>query len=196
MASSSLEWNKIAGAVLVAVLAVKVIDIAGSGIYHPKKLEKSVLEIEGVQEQPQAGTPSAPAEPENILPLLANADPAAGKKSFTKCLVCHTDEKGGPNKIGPNLWDVVGAKKQHRDDYQYSGALAKVGGTWTYQEISEFITAPSKFAPGTKMTFAGDKQAKDRANIIAYLRTQSDNPKPLPSASEGQAPADQQQKQQ
>jgi cytochrome c len=192
MASSSLEWNKIAGAVLVAVLAIKVIDIAGSGIYHPKKLEKNVIEIEGVQEQPQSGTPSAPAQPENILPLLANADVAAGKKSFSKCLVCHTDEKGGPNKIGPNLWDVVGAKKQHRDDYQYSGALAKKGGTWTFQEISEFITKPSKFAPGTKMTFAGDSSAKDRANIIAYLRTQSDNPKPLPSASDAQ-PAQQQQ---
>jgi cytochrome c len=188
MSSSSLEWNKIAGAVLVAVLAVKVIDIAGSGIYHPKTLEKNVIEIEGVEAAAPSATPSAPAQPENILPLLASADPAAGKKSFQKCLVCHTDEKGGPNKIGPNLWNVVGAKKQHRDDYQYSGALAKKGGTWTYQEISEFITAPSKFAPGTKMTYAGDKQAKDRANIIAYLRTQSDNPPPLPSASEAQSP--------
>ena len=189
MSSSSLEWNKIAGAVLVAILAVKVIGIAGEKIYHPKMLEKNVIEIEGVEAPAQSATPSAPAAPEQIAPLLASADVAAGKKSFAKCLVCHTDEKGGPNKIGPNLWDVVGAKKQHRDDYQYSGALAKKGGTWTYQEISEFITAPSKFAPGTKMTYAGDKQAKDRANIIAYLRTQSDSPKPLPSPSESPAPA-------
>lgn len=184
MSSSSLEWNKIAGAVLVAILAVKVIGIAGEKIYHPKMLEKNVIEIEGVEASAQSTAPSAPAAPEDIAPLLASADPAAGKKSFSKCLVCHTDEKGGPNKIGPNLWDVVGAKKQHRDDYQYSGALAKIGGTWTYQEISEFITAPSKFAPGTKMTFAGDKQAKDRANIIAYLRTQSDSPKPLPQPAQ------------
>lgn len=179
MSSSSLEWNKIAGAVLVAVLAVKVIGIAGEKIYHPKMLEKNVVEIEGVEAAPTQ-TAAAPAAPEPIAPLLASADPEAGKKSFSKCLTCHTAEKGAGNKIGPNLWDVVGAQKQHVQGYAYSGALAKKGGTWTYEEISEFITAPAKFAPGTKMTYAGDKQAKDRANIIAYLRTLSDSPKPLP----------------
>ena len=179
--SSSLEWNKIAGAVLVALLTVKVIDIVGEKVYHPKKLEKNVLEIAGVQSTAPQQQAAKPAEPEPVTPLLASADVAAGKKSFSKCLVCHTDEKGGPNKIGPNLWGVVGAKKQHRDDYQYSGALAKVGGTWTYEDINKFITKPSAFAPGTKMTFAGDPSVKDRANIIAYLRTQSDSPAPLPS---------------
>jgi cytochrome c len=178
--SSSLEWNKIAGAVLVAVLAIKIVGIAGEKIYHPKMLEKNVLEIEGVEAPAATETASAPAAPEPITPLLASADPEAGKKSFAKCLVCHTAEKGAGNKIGPNLWDVVGAKKQHVDGYAYSGALAKVGGDWSYEDISAFITTPSKFAPGTKMTFAGDKQAKDRANIIAYLRTLSDSPKPLP----------------
>jgi cytochrome c len=179
MASSSLELNKIAGAVLVALLTVKVIGIVGEKVYHPQKLEKSVIEIEGVQASAET-TAAAPAKPEPVTPLLASADVDAGKKSFSKCLVCHTDEKGGPNKIGPNLWGVVGAKKQHADGYAYSGVLAKIGGTWTYEEISQFITKPSAFAPGTKMTFAGDNSVKDRANIIAYLRTQSDSPIPLP----------------
>jgi cytochrome c len=181
MASSSLEWNKIAGAVLVGILVVKVIDITGSKIYHPRHLEKNVVEIEGV-EAPAASEqkPSQQAEPEPIAPLLASADPDAGKKSFSKCAVCHTAEKGGANKVGPNLYGVVGNKKQHLDGYQYSGALAKVGGTWTYEDLNKFIAAPPKYAPGTKMTFAGDRDAKDRANIIAYLRTQSDNPPPLP----------------
>jgi cytochrome c len=184
MASSSLEWNKIAGAVLVALLAVKVIGIVGEKVYHPKMLEKNVLEIEGVQTATQPQQAKAPAAPEPVTPLLASADVAAGKKSFAKCLVCHTDEKGGPNKIGPNLWGVVGAKKQHRDDYKYSGAFAKIGGNWGYEDINKLITKPSAFAPGTKMTFAGDPSVKDRANIIAYLRTQSDSPPPLPSPSQ------------
>lgn len=178
--SSSLEWNKIAGAVIVALLSIKVIGIVGEKVYHPRMLEKNVLEIEGVEAAAPSATPAAPAKPEPVSALLASADVDAGKKSFAKCLVCHTDDKGGPNKIGPNLWNVVGAKKQHVDGYAYSGALAKVGGTWTYEDISTFITKPAAFAPGTKMTFAGDNSVKDRANIIAYLRTQSDSPVPLP----------------
>jgi cytochrome c len=178
--SSSLEWNKIAGSVLVALLAVKIIGIAGEKIYHPKMLDKNVLEIEGVEAPAQTQTAAAPAAPEPVTPLLASADVEAGKKSFAKCLTCHTAEKGAGNKIGPNLWDVVGAPKQHVPGYAYSGALAKIGGNWTDEDINAFITAPAKFAPGTKMTYAGDKQVKDRANIIAYLHTLSDSPKPLP----------------
>ena len=180
MASSSLEWNKIAGAILVGLLSVKVIGIVGEKVYHPKALEKSVIEIEGVEATATPAATAAPAKPEPVSPLLAAADVDAGKKSFSKCLVCHTDDKGGANKIGPNLWGVVGAKKQHREDFQYSGALAKVGGTWSFEDLNAFITKPAAYAPGTKMTFAGDNSAKDRANIIAYLRTQSDSPVPLP----------------
>lgn len=185
--SSSLEWNKIAGAVLVALLTVKVIDVVGEKVYHPKKLEKNVLEIAGVQNpEPQQNAPAAKKE-EPIADRLAKADPAVGKKAFSKCLVCHTDEKGGPNKIGPNLYGVVGSKKDFRDNYQYSGVLGKKGGTWTYDDLDKWLTKPSTFAPGTKMTFAGDPNPQDRANIIAYLRTQSDSPPPLPKAEGGKA---------
>jgi cytochrome c len=185
--SSSLEWNKIAGAVLVALLTVKVIDVVGEKVYHPKKLEKNVLEIAGVENQgaPQQNNAPPAKQEEPIAARLAKADAAAGKKSFSKCLVCHTDQKGGPNKIGPNLWGVVGAKKDARSDYQYSGVLAKKGGNWTFDDLDKWLTKPSAFAPGTKMTFAGDPSGQDRANIIAYLRTQSDSPVPLPAAPSG-----------
>lgn len=193
MASSSLELNKIAGAVLVALLTIKVIGIVGDKVYHPKKLEKNVLQIEGVAAAPEGGKPAPVKQEEPIAVRLAKADPAAGKKSFSKCLVCHTDGKGEANKIGPNLWNVVGAKKDARSDYQYSGVLAKIGGTWTFDDLDKWITKPSSFAPGTKMTFAGDTSPQDRANIIAYLRTQADSPVPLPAAPSGdqskQAPA-------
>jgi cytochrome c len=179
MASSSLELNKIAGAVLVALLTVKVIGIVGDKVYHPQKLEKSVIEIEGVQATAETNAP-APKVDEPIAARLAKADTAAGKKSFAKCLVCHTDDKGGANKIGPNLWGVIGAKKDARSDYQYSGVLAKIGGNWSFEDLDKWLTKPSTFAPGTKMTFAGDPSAQDRANIIAYLRTQSDAQVPLP----------------
>lgn len=185
--SSSLEWNKIAGAVLVAILVVKVIDVVGGKIYHPEKLEKSVLQIAGAENpQPQQTAAPAAKKEEPIAVRLAKADPAAGKRAFSKCLVCHTDQKNGPNKIGPDLWDVVGRKKAARSNFQYSSALQKLGGAWTYEDLDNWITKPSSYAPGTKMTFAGDSNAQDRANIIAYLRTQSDSPPPLPKAGGGQ----------
>ena len=90
--SSSLEWNKIAGAVIIALLSVKVIGIVGEKVYHPRMLEKNVLEIEGVEAAAPSATPAAPAKPEPVSALLASADVDAGKKSFAKCLVCHTDD--------------------------------------------------------------------------------------------------------
>lgn len=132
------------------------------------------------QDASAAGTAPAPAGGESLAARLASADPAAGQKVAQRCVTCHTFDKDAPNKIGPNLWDIVGAKHGHREDFKYSTAMASIDKPWGYEELDTFLTAPQQYAPGTKMTFAGLKNAQDRANVIAYLRSLSDAPKPLP----------------
>lgn len=127
-----------------------------------------------------AAKEEAPAEIEDIGPMLASVTAEDGEKAFRKCTTCHTIEKGGANKVGPNLWNVVGAKHAHLDDFGYSDALKGTGGTWTYEDLNKFLAKPKEYVPGTKMTFAGFKKASDRAAVIAYLREHSDNPPPLP----------------
>ncbi len=131
--------------------------------------------------------PSAPAAAtdgpsgEGTVPaLLASADAGDGKKVFKKCKACHTADKGGRHKVGPNLWDVVGRAKAGAGGYMFSVALAGLGGTWTFEDLVPFRAKPKAFAPGTKMTFRGVGKAADRAAVIAYLRSLSDSPKPLP----------------
>lgn len=126
-----------------------------------------------------AGAPASSGA--DIKTLLASADPAAGEKVFNKCKSCHNAEKGGANQVGPNLWNVVGAPVAHHQGYSYSPALAgKSGGTWTYEQLDIYLTSPKSFAPGTKMTFAGLSKSEERANVIAFLRSRSDSPQPLP----------------
>ena len=96
-----------------------------------------------------------PEEPQDIGVLLASASADDGKTVFNKCKACHTIEQGGANKVGPNLWNVVGADKAHHADFAYSDALQGMDGTWTYEDLNHFLTSPKDFAPGTKMTFAG-----------------------------------------
>jgi cytochrome c len=128
---------------------------------------------------------AAPAEPEvpavsGIAALLAAADIDAGAKVSKKCAACHSFSKDGKNKVGPNLWDIVGKAIGGGAGYKYSGALAEMGGDWTYDNLDAFLTKPKDFAAGTKMSFSGIKGAEDRANLIAFMRGLSDNPKPLP----------------
>jgi cytochrome c len=115
-----------------------------------------------------------------VAELVKAADPAAGEKVAAKCKACHSFEKGGPNKVGPNLWDIVGAKQAHLDNFKYSDAIKGLGGQWTYDELDKYLTSPREYAPGTKMVFPGIKKPEDRAAVIAYLRTLSDSPQPLP----------------
>jgi cytochrome c len=130
--------------------------------------------------------PTAPLEVaaelglEPIAPLLAAASVESGKNLARKCALCHTFKKGGPRKIGPNLWDIVGADKARWENFSYSAALAGVGGSWGYEDLNAFVAKPKAYLPGTKMTFAGLKKPADRADLIAYLRTFSDSPRPLP----------------
>ena len=121
--------------------------------------------------------------------LLASADAAAGEKVFKKCKACHTVEQGGKNKVGPNLWNVVGGPKAAHEGFSYSGALSDMGGDWTYEDLNDFLASPKAYAPGTKMSFAGLKKAEDRAEVVAYLREHGDNPPPLPAAEPKAEPA-------
>ena len=179
---SVFEWNKIIGAVLLVALATKAIDIAGDVLIHPVELAKNVYVV-GAPEQAVAPQPAkAPAKegPGMIGPLLATASVEAGKKTARKCTVCHSFKKVGAKKIGPPLWNVVNAKRARSAGFGYSSGMTKAGGKWGYEELDAFIANPKKSIPGTKMIFAGVKKASDRANIIAYLRSLSDNPAPLP----------------
>ena len=176
------EWNKIIGAVLMVALVTKAIDIVVDGLTYSEALERNVYVV-GAPELPATAEPAkAPAKkgPGKIGPLLATASVEAGKKTARKCTVCHSFKKVGAKKIGPPLWGVVNAKRARTAGFAYSSGLAKAGGKWGYEELDAFIANPKKSVPGTKMIFAGVKKASDRANLIAFLRSLSDNPAPLP----------------
>jgi cytochrome c2 len=115
-----------------------------------------------------------------VVALLAHADAAAGEKDAKKCAACHNFKEGGPAKIGPPLWGVVGRDIASVEDFSYSAALAGKEGAWDYQNLDAFLTEPRGWVPGTKMAFAGIKKPEERADVILYLRSLSDEPAPLP----------------
>jgi cytochrome c len=135
---------------------------------------------------PGATPAAAPPEPPLDLPTrLARADVAKGERSVSKCAVCHTIEKGGPVRVGPNLWGVVGRPVAKAAGFSYSDAMKEKGektGTWVPNELDIFLTKPENVVPGTRMTFPGLPDQQERADVITYLNTQSDNPLPLPKA--------------
>ncbi len=122
---------------------------------------------------------------DSIIALIAKADIEKGKKLSKKCTACHSFEKGGKNKQGPNLWGIVGAERGKKEGFKYSKAFEKHPGKWGYSELDEFLTKPKKYIKGTKMTFAGLKKIEDRANLLAWLRTMSDSPLPLDEDKSG-----------
>lgn len=173
---SSLELNKIVGAVLLVLLVGQVISILGDSLVRPRTHGPAAVEVaEGAAPTAKKEIVIAP-----VSGLLASANVDKGKSIFKKCEACHTEQKGGANKIGPNLWGVVGRPVAAHEGFAYSTALKKQQGEWDYEKINHFIAAPGKFAPGTKMTFVGLDKVGDRADVIAYLRTLADSPAPLP----------------
>lgn len=179
---SGREFNKIAAGVLIAGLVVmltgKIVDVLYQPILNPKlrgiKIdvqEESDIDINQKVEQKFTI---------DIASLMQTASAENGQKLFKKCSSCHTVTKAGANRVGPNLWNVVGAKKAHHEGYSYSKALSSMEGEWTYDNLAHFLHKPSKYVKGTKMSFAGLKKKEDIADVIAYLRTLADSPKPLP----------------
>ncbi len=121
---------------------------------------------------------------EPITPKLGQGNEKVGKQLFLQCKVCHVTEKNAEPTIGPNLWGVVGRKTASTRNYVYSDALKKLDGVWDYEKLNRYLWNPEKMAPGNRMAFPGLKRMGDRVNLIAYLRTLSNNPVPLPAATE------------
>lgn len=173
----TFELNKIAGAVLGAALLMMVISEIGNFLVHPEQLDKAVIEIAAQEAAPaqDAGEEGPP-----LSELLAAADVGKGEKQAKKCAACHSFDKGGANKIGPNLYAILGRDVASVDGFSYSEALTGIEGDWGWENLSAFLANPKAFAAGTKMAFAGVKRDNQRADLLLYLHSLADSPFPMP----------------
>lgn len=168
---SGFELNKLAGAILLAALIAAVVVNVVDILYQPRLVVKQrgyqVAVVEGA-----ADATAAPVEEVkiDIEALMKAANATNGEQITKKCLACHSFEQGGPNKLGPNLWNVVGNDKIAHPEYNYSDAMKTKGGKWDEESLFHFLNKPSKFIPGTKMSFAGLSKPSDIADVIAFLK--------------------------
>ncbi|WP_395448378.1 c-type cytochrome [Aminobacter sp. UC22_36] len=183
----SFEVNKILGGLLGTAFVVFSISLVSDSIFAAPVPEKPGFAIEAAEEG-GAGAGGGEAAPAvvPIAQLLASANAEAGAAIFKKCTACHSIEKGGPNKVGPDLWGVVNRPIASHEGFAYSGPIKEFseGGkvVWDFEHLNHFLTSPKGYIKGTAMGFAGIKKDDERANLIAYLNSQSDSPAPLPAA--------------
>ena len=176
----SFELNKIIAAILLVALLLIGIGKFSDIIFHVEKPKTPGYAVEVSQATVTTLTETEVEEKIDIVALLAMGDIVSGEKIFKKCSACHSIVRGGKNKIGPALYNVVGRKVGGVVDYKYSKTLASYGKEWTFEELNGFLTKPSSYLKGTKMSYAGLRKEKDRASIIKYLNQNGDNPKLLP----------------
>lgn len=190
---SDLAFNKIAGAVLATGLVILGLKELSSAVYAPEPAEKAGYAIAVQEEAAEGGAAQADTPPDwgTVLPA---ANVTAGEEQSKKCISCHTFTNGGTNGTGPNNWGVVGRKPGGHPGFAYSTAMTEFAAkhpAWNYDELYEFLKAPSAYMPGTKMTFVGVKAPEDRINLIAWLRQQASAPAPIPAPNpKAAAPAE------
>ncbi|MGY6568826.1 MAG: c-type cytochrome [Salinarimonas sp.] len=187
---NSFELNKIMGAVFGALLFVVGISVVAGMLFQPRPSQLGELILPEPVEDADAVADVVQVDP---LPVrLANASVDRGEAAFRACASCHTVNPGGENRVGPNLWNIVMAPMADRD-FNYSSALAArgaEGGVWSFESLDAFIENPRAYVSGTSMAYAGLSNIDTRANLLAYLRSLSDDPAPLPEASEDEAALD------
>tara|TARA_B100001059_G_C17508049_1_gene414370 strand:- start:113 stop:652 length:540 start_codon:yes stop_codon:yes gene_type:complete len=177
----SFEINKVIAAVLMVVLLVIGLGKISDLVFHVEKPKTPGYAVEVEQIASSSVSTSTIEEMKvDIVALMALGDATSGEKIFKKCAACHSIVKGGKNKIGPALYNVVGRKVGGVSDYKYSKALSGYEKSWTLEELNGFLLKPAKWIKGTKMAYAGLRKEKDRASVIKYLNQNSDNPQTLP----------------
>ena len=180
----SFEINKIIAAVLLTALIVIGIGKFTDILFHVEKPKNSAYKVDGLESAVSSSDSEVKNEKEivkvDIGQLLAMGDLAHGQKVFKKCSACHMIASDGKNMIGPNLWSVIGRQAGSVADYKYSKAMVAYGKNWTFEEMNAYLIKPQAYIKGTKMAFAGLRKEKDRASVILYMNSKSNNPKPLP----------------
>lgn len=180
---NSFELNKILGALLGTCLVLLSLNITAGALFAPVKPAKPGYAI-AVEEHGAGAAQEAAKEPDQpIEVLLASSSAEKGQTAAKQCAACHTFEKGGPNRVGPNLYGIVGRKIAGHAGFNYSSAMKSKQGDWGYEELNKFLANPRGYVPGTNMTFAGMRPSQ-RADVINYLHTLADSPQPLPKAAE------------
>ena len=175
-----MEKNKIFAAVLCAGIMAMLSGFIAKKLVHPHDLKEDAVAIEGIAGAASGGA-GKPQLPDPIMHLIATADVAKGEKLSKACAACHSFDNGGPDKVGPNLYKIVGAPIGGKSGFAYSSAMASHGGAWGYEDLNFFLWKPKKHIQGTKMNYNGLKKPGDRAAIIAWLKTQGSNGFALPS---------------